>query len=67
LYNPQTGTFTTAGSMTAARAGQTATLLPNGNVLIARGDNGGYVGGNNLASAELFNPKTGKFSPTTSP
>ena len=64
LYNPKTGTFSPTGSMTAARAAQTATLLPDGNVLITGGDAWGFMGGNNLASAEIYDPKTGTFSPT---
>src|ERR1039458_8144207 len=39
LYNPATGTFTTTGSLNAARQGDTATLLNNGMVLIAGGFN----------------------------
>ena len=54
LYNPATGTFTSTGSMAAARVGQSATLLNNGQVLIA--------GGSVDASAELYNPVTGTFS-----
>jgi hypothetical protein len=43
--------------MTTAREGQTATLLPNGEVLIAGGfDNAGKY----LSSAELYNPATGR-------
>jgi hypothetical protein len=57
LYNPATGTFSVTGSMTTAREGQTATLLPNGEVLIAGGfDNAGKY----LSSAELYNPATGR-------
>ena len=52
------------GSMTTARFCHTATLLPDGPVLIAGGDDGGFMSGNNLASAEIYDPKTGKFSPT---
>ena len=61
LYNPATGTFSPTGSMTTAREGQTATLLPDGEVLIAGGFNGA---GTYLASAELYNPATGTFTAT---
>lgn len=45
--------------MTASRAGHTATLLPNGKVLIA----GGFVGnGSGLSSAEVFDPATNAFT-----
>ena len=48
--------------MAAARAWHTATLLANGNVLIAGGSNS--VG--DLATAELYDPTTGSFSATGS-
>ncbi len=60
LYNPATATFTPTGSMTAARYGHMATLLNNGQVLIASG----LYGGQPLASAEIYDPLTGTFSPT---
>jgi hypothetical protein len=75
LYDPATGKFTKTGSMTAARAQHTATLLADGRVLIAGGNgcpdprqcSGVFIGDvKALASAELYDPKTGKFSPTGS-
>jgi hypothetical protein len=68
LYDPKTGMFTSTGSMTAARASATATRLADGRVLIA----GGFVRraagtpDQTLYSAELYDPTTGKFSPTGS-
>jgi hypothetical protein len=65
LYDPKTGTFSPTGSMTTARDYHTATLLADGRVLIA-GGYPGSSGGEGLASAEVFDPKTGTFSPTGS-
>jgi N-acetylneuraminic acid mutarotase len=45
-----------------ARAGHTATLLPNGQVLVTGGENAAGF----LASAELFNPSTGRWTETGS-
>jgi hypothetical protein len=60
LYDPVTGSFGLTGTMTAARQGPTANLLPNGKVLITGGvDNDGVV----LDTAELYDPTTGLFSP----
>jgi hypothetical protein len=65
LYNPKTGKFTATGSMTTARAYQTATLLSDGRVLVAGGSVvPGVFSGTLLASAELYDPKTGTFGPT---
>ena len=54
LYDPRTGTFSVTGSMSMGRSGPTATLLPNGRVLIAGGVGGPR--GAPLASAELYQP-----------
>ncbi len=67
LYNPVAGTFTVAGSgssseMTAARFEHTATLLQNGQVLIA----GGQSSTGPLSSAELYNPAADTFTATGS-
>jgi hypothetical protein len=50
--------------MTTARAGHTATLLPNGQVLIAGGDD--TSAGDAFASPELYDGTTGTFSPAGS-
>ena len=69
LYDPKTGTFSPTGSMTAARVGDTATALSDGAVLIAGGLSTAECTPSSckpLASAELYDPKTGAFSPTGS-
>ena len=59
LYDPSIGTFTATGDMTSPWA-DTATLLPNGTVLITRGapdETPPFL-------AEVYDPSTGTFSPT---
>jgi hypothetical protein len=63
LYDPTTGTFSPTGSMTTSRNGHTATLLPDGRVLLAGGNDFGNHG---VASAELYDPETGAFAATGS-
>jgi hypothetical protein len=65
LFDPATGTFTaTAAPMASARFFHTATLLPDGRVLIS----GGVVaGGVHLDSAEIFDPVSRTFSTIPSP
>ena len=73
LYHPGSGTWTATGSMSVPRAGQTATLLPDGDVLVAGGgcdqgrgncDAGSFL--TNLKSAELYDPTTGTWAKTGS-
>ena len=65
LYDPTTGTFTPTGSMATPRFRHSATLLPNGKVLIGGGVTTGS-GGICINSAELFDPAanngTGAFT-----
>jgi len=58
IYDPATGSFSPTGSLLVGRMDHTATLLPNGKVLIAGGASLG-------PTAELYDPATRAFSPTT--
>jgi hypothetical protein len=62
-YDPKSGQWTPTASMADARAGSTATLLPDGRVLVAGGD---VVGNNAGRSAELYDPGTGRWATTGS-
>jgi hypothetical protein len=64
LYDPVANTWTATGNMTTTRSLQSATLLPNGAVLVAGGDN--YAFQSPLATAELYDPAAGTWSPTGS-
>jgi len=65
LYDPAAGangTFTaTNGPMITTRAQHSATLLPNGKVLIAAGSETGVAAN----TAELYDPASGTFTATT--
>jgi WD40 repeat protein len=62
LYDPATGTWTSTGSLASARFQHTATLLPNGTVLVAGGDNYGNNRQGILTSAELYDPASGTWT-----
>lgn len=68
IFDPQTRTFTPAGSLTTDRFGQDAVRLADGRVLV--------VGGTHwfvrrpaakLSSAEIYDPATGRFHETRAP
>jgi len=65
LYDPATNSWSAAGSLDTARYTHTATLLPNGKVLVAGGWDSGIKGSTlakALASAELYDPATNSWS-----
>ena len=68
VYQPTTGTWTATDAMRTARCGHTATLLSNGLILVAGGWSfprpDGNPGVEAVASAELYDPTTGRWTPT---
>jgi WD40 repeat protein len=63
LYDGANGSWTATDSLDTARQIHTATLLPNGQVLVV----GGFDSGNNsIMSAELFDPASGGWTATGS-
>jgi Galactose oxidase, central domain/Kelch motif len=63
IYNPAKGKWAVTGSMSMGRTAFTATLLPNGEVLVAGGT--GFTA-NCFSTAELYNPSTGSWTATGS-
>ena len=67
IYDPATETWSATGPLAQGRGGHTATLLPDGRVLVA----GGYAVAADrskpdsvLGSAEIYDPATGTWSAT---
>jgi WD40 repeat protein len=58
LFDPSVGTWTATGALNIGRELHTATLLPNGKVLVT----GGYNSNGYLSSAELYDPASGSWS-----
>lgn len=57
IYDPAAGRWTQAGSLTAPRFANTATLLAGGKVLLAAGRSTNFA---TTSTAELFDPATGE-------
>lgn len=62
IFDPATETWSPTGSLSVARSGGSSTLLSNGMVLAAGGNDGSAF----HASAELWDPATGTWSATAS-
>src|SRR5256714_3368631 len=63
LYDPTTGTWTNTGTLSSARTGHAATLLPNGEVLVAGGaSTSDYLF--NAVGAARFDPGSGRWGLT---
>jgi hypothetical protein len=62
IYDPETGTFTKAGSLTGNRRNHSATLLPDGRVLIV----GGFPAVN-PPNPEIYDPTADRFTPINLP
>jgi N-acetylneuraminic acid mutarotase len=69
IYNPVSNSWSSAAPMSTPRIGHTATLLPNGKVLVANGACCWYGRGfpDPSASAEVYDPVSNSWSSTGSP
>ena len=61
-YDPARGTWSVTGNLNIARQAHTATMLPNGKVLVA----GGFGSPGPKSSAELYDPASGRWNATGS-
>gem|GEM_PF-1691990 len=61
VYDPASNTWAPTGSLAMARRNHTATLLPDGRVLVTGGTHGG---GTLQNSAEVYDPAVGTWSPS---
>src|SRR5439155_442269 len=66
FYDPATGTWASTGSLATNRAFHTATLLPNGMVLVTGGFSRLHSDIPGTVSAELYDPKSGTWKATGS-
>jgi len=62
LYNPATGQWKLTGSMSSPRVFFIAARLGNGQILVAGGTTSFGSNGQDLSSAEEYNPATGKWT-----
>ncbi len=64
IYDPRTKQFVVTGGLNVARYKHTAALLPDGRVLVAGGSDARDWNGT-TNSAEIYDPRTGKFTATS--
>jgi N-acetylneuraminic acid mutarotase len=63
LYDPAANVWSAAGSLADARVEHTATLLPDGRVLVAGGHGVGHGANDYLEGTELYDPTTNRWLP----
>ena len=63
LFDPRTRTFERTGGMLVARESHTATMLADGKVLVVGGHRGRRPSVTVYASAEIYDPAAGTFTP----
>ena len=63
IYDPRTGIWTSTGSMGTPRNDLALVVLRDGRVLAAGGGTGAEMNAR-LATAEIFDPRTGQWTPT---
>jgi N-acetylneuraminic acid mutarotase len=64
IYDPETETWSSTGSLNTPRGFHTLTTLPNGNVLVSGGEGDVFPFIKKLNTAEIYNPATGLWSLT---
>jgi hypothetical protein len=67
LYDPTLRIFSLVGSLGTAREAHTATLMPDGRVLVAGGSSGGPSGGMTFDTAEIYDAAKQTFTNASAP
>lgn len=62
IYDPRTDLFQQTGALATARGFHSATLLADGRVLVTGGFADGFADEDATASAEIYDPSTGRFA-----
>ena len=66
IYDPTAGAVSAGPALSTPHMSATATTTLDGKVAVIGGNNGSAAGSQDLASAEIFDPATGQFSPSAS-